>query len=69
MQFLIVSYYITRHQEGRKSLPGTKQDMRFSAFWVQLHMVSVKHQLFKNNEKGVKTGNLYAYKDQSGFPF
>ena len=69
MHFLIDSYYITGHQEGRKALPGTKQDMRFSAFWVQLHMVSVKHQLFKNSEKGVKTGNLYTYNDQSGIPF
>ena len=32
-------------------------------------MVHVKHQFFKNSEKGVKTGNLYRYNDQSGIPF
>ena len=69
MHFLIVSYYITRHQEGRKSLPGTKKDIRFSVFRVQVHMVSVKHQLFKNSEKGVKTGRAYTYNDQSGILF
>ena len=69
MHFLIDSYDITRHQEGRKSLSGTKKDIRFSAFWVQLHMVHIKHQFFKNSEKDVKTGNLYSYNDQSGIPF
>ena len=69
MHFLIDSYDITGHQWGRKSLPGTNKDIRFSAFWVQLHMVSVKHQLFKNSEKGVKTGKAYKYRDQSGILF
>ena len=32
-------------------------------------MVPVKHQLFKNGEKDVKTGNLYKYSDQSGILF
>ena len=55
---------------GKKtSLFGTKKDIRFSAFWIQLHMVPVKHQLFKNSEKGVKTGNPYTYSDQSGILF
>ena len=55
---------------GKKtSLPGTKKDIRFSVFRVQLHMVPVKHQLFKNNEKCVKTGNLYTYNDHSGILF
>ena len=69
MHFLIECYYITGHQWGRKSLPGTNKDIRFSAFWIPLHLVSVKHQLFKNSEKGVKTGKAYRYRDQSGLPF
>ena len=32
-------------------------------------MVSVKHQLFKNSEKGAKTGKAYRYRDQSGMLF
>ncbi len=31
--------------------------------------VHVKHQLFKNSEKCVKTGNPYTYSDQSGILF
>ena len=31
-------------------------------------MVPVKHQLFKNSVKYVKTGNLYTYNDNSGIP-
>ena len=54
VHFLIDSYYIKGHQWGRKSLPGTKKDIRFYAFRVQLHMVHVKHKLFKNNEKPEK---------------
>ena len=69
MHFLIDSYYITGHQWGRKSLAGTTKDIRFSAFWVQLHMVHVKHQFFNNSEKGVKTGKAYRYRDQSGILF
>ena len=69
VHFLIDSYYITGQQEGRKSLPGTKKDIRFFAFGVQLHMVYVKHKLFKNNEKSVKIRFSNEFQSKSGIPF
>ena len=45
------------------------KDIRLSAFGVQLHMVSVKHKLCKNNKKSVKIRFSNEFQSKSGIPF